>query len=82
MKRFVFLPGNDPARAAELAALLLRSGIEVTRTRTPFQSARAHAYYDDAVSAKRFAEKFSAAQLRTARNARAEGAGRRVPRSK
>ena len=31
MKRVVFLPGSDPVRAAELAATLLRSGIEVRR---------------------------------------------------
>src|ERR1044071_5098292 len=31
MKRVVFLPGDAPARAAELATTLLRSGIEVRR---------------------------------------------------
>ncbi len=54
MKRVVFTGGNDPGRAAELAAMLLRNGIEVRRASAPFSSSRAHAYADDAVSAKRF----------------------------
>jgi len=48
MKRVVFLPGNDPARAAELAAALLRAGVEVTRTTAALSSARAHGYAEDA----------------------------------
>ncbi|CAN5715891.1 M14 family zinc carboxypeptidase [soil metagenome] len=54
MKRVVLLPGNDPARAAELAATLLRSGIEVRRASEPFSSSRAHAYRDDARGSRRF----------------------------
>lgn len=54
MKRVVFLPGADPGRAAELAATLLRSGIEVHRASSAFSSARAHAYVDDAAAARRF----------------------------
>ena len=54
MKRVVFAPGDDPARAAELAAALLRAGIEVTRTSAPLQSARAHAYATDAVAPRTF----------------------------
>ena len=54
MKRVVFLPGSDPARAAELAGTLLRSGIEVRRATAPFSSARAHAYADDATGSRRF----------------------------
>src|SRR5918999_6249172 len=42
MKRVVFLPGSDPARAAELATTLLRSGIEVRRAGAGFASSRAH----------------------------------------
>ncbi|MGQ0648774.1 MAG: M14 family zinc carboxypeptidase [Gemmatimonadaceae bacterium] len=53
MKRVVFSSG-DAVRAADLAATLLRSGIEVRRTTAPFSSVRAHAYADDAVSARRF----------------------------
>jgi hypothetical protein len=54
MKRVVLLPGNDPARAAELAAALVRSGIEVRRTTAAFSATRAHAYADNAVSSRRF----------------------------
>jgi hypothetical protein len=54
MRRVVLLPGSDPARAAELASTLLRSGIEVRRTTAPFSAARAHAYADDAVGGRRF----------------------------
>jgi hypothetical protein len=54
MKRVVLLPGNDPARAAELAAALLRHGIEVTRTSAPFASAKARSYSTDAVGARTF----------------------------
>lgn len=54
MKRVVLVPGNDPARAAELAATLLRSGIEVRRASQAFSSARAHAYRDDSRGSRRF----------------------------
>lgn len=54
MKRVVLLPGNDPASAAELAATLLRSGIEVRLASQPFSSSRAHAYRDDSRGARRF----------------------------
>lgn len=54
MKRVVFVPGSDPGRSAELAALLLRSGIEVRRSTVAFSSARAHAYADDSVRARHF----------------------------
>jgi hypothetical protein len=54
MKRIVLVPTRDPGRARELVATLLRSGIEVIRVNEPFTSARAHAYYDDAVGSKRF----------------------------
>ncbi|HEY5491949.1 MAG TPA: M14 family zinc carboxypeptidase [Gemmatimonadaceae bacterium] len=54
MKRVVFAPGNDPARAAELAAVLLRAGVEVHRLSQPLTSTRAHAYSDDATAAHTF----------------------------
>jgi len=54
MKRVVFESGSDPARAAALAATLLRSGIEVRRATAPFTSATAHAYADDASGTRRF----------------------------
>ena len=54
MKRVVFTPGSDPARAAELAAALLRGGVEVHRLTQPLASTKAHAYSDDAVAARTF----------------------------
>ena len=54
MKRVVFAAGSDPARAAELAAMLLRSGIEVQRLSRPLSSPKAHAYADDGVAARTF----------------------------
>ncbi|MEX2182387.1 MAG: M14 family zinc carboxypeptidase [Gemmatimonadaceae bacterium] len=54
MKRVVFVPGSDPARAAELAAALLRAGVEVTRTTGTFTSARAHSYTDDGPRSRSF----------------------------
>ena len=54
MKRVVFAPGNDPARAAELATTLLRNGIEVQRLTAPLPATRARAYADDAVAARTF----------------------------
>jgi hypothetical protein len=44
MKRIVFVPGNDPRRAAELVEILLRDGIEVSRTTAPFTALLAHDY--------------------------------------
>lgn len=54
IKRVVFAPGNDPGRAGELAAALLRAGVEVQRLTQPMTSAKAHAYSDDAVGARTF----------------------------
>ncbi len=44
MRRVVFGDPRDPQRAAELAAALVRSGIEVRRAEGVFTSARAHAF--------------------------------------
>lgn len=54
MQRVVFLEGKDPARAAELAAALLRAGIEVSRTTAELSSARAHGYAVDGTVSRRF----------------------------
>jgi hypothetical protein len=54
MKRVVFVPGNDPARAAELAAALLRAGVEVSRTTAAFTSARASSYTEDGTRSRSF----------------------------
>ena len=53
MRRIVLVPGRDPARAAELATALVRSGIEVRRTTATFEIARAHSYADDATASHR-----------------------------
>lgn len=54
MKRVVFVPGSDPVRAAEMAAALLRAGVEVTRTTAAFNSARASSYSEDGTRARSF----------------------------
>lgn len=46
LKRVVIVPGNDPQSAAHVVGLLLRNGVEVTRTRQPLSSRSAHAYID------------------------------------
>jgi hypothetical protein len=50
MRRIVILPGSDPNRAAELAALLLRVGVEVREATAPFSSSFAHPYLPPAPS--------------------------------
>lgn len=54
IKRVVFVPGSDPVRAAELAAALMRSGIEVTRTTAAFTSSRASSYSEDGTRSRSF----------------------------
>ena len=54
MKRVVLLPGTDPVRAAELAAALLRAGVEVTRTTAAHSSAKAHGYTIDGTVSRTF----------------------------
>jgi hypothetical protein len=54
IKRVVFVPGSDPVRAAELAAALMRAGIEVTRSTAGFSSARASSYTEDGTRARSF----------------------------
>ncbi len=54
MRRVVFAPGADPARAAELAAALLRAGVEVSQATAAFSSTRARSYSADGVAAHNF----------------------------
>ena len=54
IKRVVFVPGSDPVRAAELAAALMRAGIEVTRSTAGFSSTRASSYTEDGTRARSF----------------------------
>src|SRR6185503_13060967 len=51
LKRVVIVPGNDPQSAAHVVGLLLRNGIEVTRTRQSLSSRSAHAYIDGRAAA-------------------------------
>ncbi len=44
LRRVVFTPGDDPARARQLATLLGRQGIEVTELTQPLTSLKAHGY--------------------------------------
>jgi zinc carboxypeptidase len=43
-RRVVFTPGDDPARARQLAALLGRQGVEVTELTQPLTAIKAHGY--------------------------------------
>ncbi len=54
MRRIIWNSSEDPKRAAELAALLLRAGIEVRRADGEFASARAHSYAGGRVQGRRF----------------------------
>ncbi len=54
MRRFVLLPGNDPGRAAELVATLLRAGIEVQRAQEAFSSRAAYDYMSKKTMARSF----------------------------
>lgn len=53
-RRFVFLPGTDRGRAAEIARILLRAGIEVRQASAPFRSRRAHSFTDNEVRERDF----------------------------
>lgn len=51
LRRFVILPGSDPARAADLIDVLLRAGIEVSVAQNGFREALAHDYMNPNSSA-------------------------------
>ncbi len=44
VRRFLILPGNDPARAADLVDVLVRAGIEVSVAQSSFRESLAHDY--------------------------------------
>ncbi len=54
VRRVLFESNSDPVRAAELAAALLRSGIEVRRTTESVSLLRARAYSNDSTATRRF----------------------------
>lgn len=54
IKEYIITPGNDPSRAARLAAVLMRSGIEVKRAEAAFTNAKARDYFDGAIGQREF----------------------------
>ncbi len=54
MRWFVLLPGSDPGRAAELAATLLRAGIEVQVAQESFSLRAAHDYLSKTAATRSF----------------------------
>ncbi|MEK6769314.1 MAG: hypothetical protein AABY85_10055, partial [Gemmatimonadota bacterium] len=58
MRRVVLVPGSDPRRAAELVEILLRDGIEVSRTTAPFTSPLAHDYLAGAAGGRAARQNF------------------------
>jgi hypothetical protein len=54
IKEFLLLPGRDPNRAAKLAALLMKQGIEVKRADRPFTNARARDFFSDKAQSREF----------------------------
>jgi hypothetical protein len=54
MKRVVFTPAGDPARAHRVAQLLTRAGVEVMRVSAPVSSVAAHDYFGGAAARKTF----------------------------
>jgi hypothetical protein len=54
LQRVVWVPGQDPVRAATLAAALQRGGIEVHRATSAFSSLRARGYMDAASAPRQF----------------------------
>jgi hypothetical protein len=53
LKRFVILPGRDPGKAADLAEVLARAGVEVRVAGEQFESASSHAYFGGTAPARR-----------------------------
>jgi hypothetical protein len=60
MRRIVILPGRDAARAADLADVLLRAGIEVSVASEPFRSTSARSYTGDGQATEGAARTFPA----------------------
>ncbi|MBI1765073.1 MAG: peptidase M14 [Acidobacteria bacterium] len=54
LKEFIITPGNDPSRAARLAATLMQCGIEVKQAVQGFSNAKTRDYSDDATQSREF----------------------------
>lgn len=54
VKEYIITPGDDPNRAARLAAWLMASGIEVKRADAPFSNPKTRDYYDETLQPRQF----------------------------
>lgn len=54
VKEYIITPGNDPNRAARLAATLMMSGIEVKRAEAAFSNSKTRDYSDGQMQARDF----------------------------
>ena len=54
VKEYIITPGNDPNRAARLAAKLMMSGIEVKRAEAAFSNSKTRDYSDGQMQARDF----------------------------
>ncbi|MFN0123251.1 MAG: M14 metallopeptidase family protein [Blastocatellia bacterium] len=54
VKEYIITPGSDPGRAARLAALLMKSGIEVRRAEAAFSNPKTRDYFEGALQARDF----------------------------
>ncbi len=54
VKEYIITPGNDPGRAARLAATLMQSGVEVKVATSSFSNGKARGYFDEAVQSREF----------------------------
>lgn len=54
VKEFIITPGNDPSRAARLAATLMQCGIEVKQAAQGFSNPKTRDYGDGAAQAREF----------------------------
>ncbi len=54
VKEYIIPPGRDPNRAAKLAGLLMRQGVEVKQAAAPFTNPRARDYDEGQLQSKEF----------------------------
>ncbi len=54
VKEYIITPGNDPSRAARLAATLMQSGIEVRRADAAFNNPKARDYFESSLQTRDF----------------------------
>jgi hypothetical protein len=54
VKEYIITPGNDPGRAARLAATLMQCGIEVKQAAQGFSNGKTRDYQDGALQAREF----------------------------